>query len=538
MNRWPHQLYGVREALASIEQGVRRLCITTPTGGGKTLMMRDLIGYGQSKYMRVALYSNRKLLIEQTSGYLYRLGIEHGVRAAGWSDAGAGLDVQLCMVQTEGSRVFQRGKWELHDARLVLVDEAGRMTGNTMRTILEWHRNRGASIIGFDATPLGLTGLYDRLITAGTTSDLRACGALVLAKHYGCTEPDLKLIGRMRAGVDPTERQNRKAIMVNGIFGHVFEWFERLNPDHKPSILFAPGVAESLWFARQFYARGISVAHLDGDNVWVNGVEKRSSREARQEVLDSSRDGKITVLCNRFVLREGIDAPWLAHGILCTVFGSVASYLQSGGRLLRAYPGLAHVVIQDHAGNWWRFGSLNDDRHWELGDSAELIAQRREAAMHAGAPQPIRCPRCTAILRAPHCNCGWEARGSLRSRPVLMADGTLHEMPGDPYQPRRTEQRLDAAKLWARVYYRARNSRKRMNFNQAYGLFFREHGYWPDKNLPLMPISAMDWYRPVAEVPMDRLIPKPGATRPVDATRTEDLQETHSMAREQPARKR
>ena len=58
------------------------------------------------------------------------------------------------------------------------------------------------------------------------------------------------------------------------------------------------------------------------------------------------------VLCNRFVC-AGIDAPWLAHGIFATIFTSLQSYLQSGGRLLRSFPGIDAVTIR-HGGNWWR----------------------------------------------------------------------------------------------------------------------------------------------------------------------------------------
>src|SRR5262249_18752567 len=159
--------------------------------------------------------------------------------------------------------------------------------------------------------------------------------------------------------------------------------FERLNPLHRRTILFAPGVPESIWFAEQFVKKGVSAVHIDGENVWVNGTLYESSRTAREDVLAASKEGRIVVLCNRFVLREGIKAPWLVHGILATVFGSLQSYLQAGGRLLRAYPGLESVSLQDHGGNWWRHDSLNADREWRLEDTNTSVAGRREDRMRA-----------------------------------------------------------------------------------------------------------------------------------------------------------
>src|SRR5690606_19790965 len=116
-------------------------------------------------------------------------------------------------------------------------------------------------------------------------------------------------------------------------------WCE-LNPDRLPTILFAPGVKESIWFAEQFHSKGIRAAHIDGDDIWIDGEYYTSNHQLREEIRKMSESGELPLVTNRFVLREGIDWPFLAHGIFATVFGSLASYLQSGGRLLRNHPSL------------------------------------------------------------------------------------------------------------------------------------------------------------------------------------------------------
>jgi superfamily II DNA or RNA helicase len=397
------------------------------------------------------------------------------------------------------------------------------------------HFEAGATIVGFTATPLGLGDLYDTLIVAGTPSELRACGALVWADHFGPDEPDLRHVKKLRIGEDLSENEQRAvmgaadSLQIQQLFGRVVHSFEELNPERKPSILFAPGVPESIWFAREFARAGIKAAHIDGENIWVDGELYRTSRDLRRQVLDDLKCGRIAILCNRFVLREGVDAPWLAHGIFATVFGSLQSYLQAGGRLLRACPGLKTVTIQDHGGNWHRHGDLNADRIWKLEYTGSIVSRLREDRLRTkkcrqcGAPlglgfqcmkcgannerEPIRCPECSRIINGFKCKCGCEIRPGYHSRPVVQVDGSLMELRGDIYLPRRISRQPDAVKRWKRCYYRAKNSD--MTFAQAEALYAKENGWcYPPRNLPLMPQNELDWFRRVKDVPRERLIPE------------------------------
>jgi DNA repair protein RadD len=509
---WPHQAYALAEVPRLIEAGVRRICVTTPTGGGKTYDMQELARTWLQEGLKVVLYSNRKALIDQTSQVLLDAGMYHGIRAADYQEE---LDhhFQVSSIQTEGSRVFRKKKWELHKADRVLVDEAHQFKGDVARKVFDEHANQGAGIIGFTATPLGIGDLYDHLVIAGTNSELRNCGALVLSHHYGPDEPDLRHVRKLRIGEDLSEGDQRKVMGAAGskqiqqLFGRVLHWFQELNPDHKPTILFAPGVEESIWFAQQFDNEGITAAHIDGENVWSNGMIMRTSREVREDIFERSKHGSIRVLCNRFVLREGLDCPWLAHGIFATVFGSLQSYLQAGGRLLRASDGLGFVTIQDHGGNWHRHGSLNADRHWELAYTGPIVSGLRAERLRAKQErEPVRCPQCSRIIHGTRCTCGFEIPIGGRTRPVVQVDGSLKEMRGDIYKPRRISQRHDADKIWEKMYYRARSKKWNATFNQAEAMFAQENGwFWPPRDLPLMPVDPLDFFRRVSEVPRERL---------------------------------
>lgn len=510
MDPWPHQLRAINAVVGAHKQGRRRVVLTSPTGGGKTFIVQKLIELWRTIGRQVSVYSNRRLLVEQLRRNLAGAGFEVGVRAAGYPDE-RHLPIQISSVQTEDRRVISRKEkddpraWDIHPADLVVFDEGHLMTRGAAVELAGLHLEavKDCLVLYVTATPLGMGEVADVLIQAGTPSELRACGALVPAVHYGPDEPDLRKV-KMVEGEDPSENELRKAISPVHLFGSVFENWKRLNPEAKPTLLFAPGVAESRWFAQEFVRRGVTAAHIDGESVWMNGEELAASRESREEVLRGSEHGRVGVVCNRFVLREGIDAPWLAHGILATVFGSLQSYLQAGGRLLRSHRSLREVTVQDHGGNWWRHGSLNDDRHWDLELTDRVAVQlRADRLRRRDDEEPWRCGECGRVCRGPSCPCGWEARERRVTRKVLQADGRLMELSGRIFKARSGPDRPDVRKHWARCYWRARNAD--MTFKQAVGLFVSEKHVWPPETLPLMPLNEMDWYRKVKDVDMGRL---------------------------------
>jgi superfamily II DNA or RNA helicase len=492
--------------------GHNRIIITMPTGMGKTVTAAELARSKIDAGGKVIVYTNRLFMIDQLSDAMDAAGIAHGIRHGDYMGE-AHHHLQIGSLPTEHSQVIRQQKRDVFPADWVFVDEGHLHTGASSQAVIEEHLAQKAKVFYLTATPIGMGGVADELIVAGTNSEGRACGALVPAMHFGPDEPDLSKIGR--TSIDDlgniTEEEVRKVMMVPGIFGRVWDWYNQLNPKRLPTILFAPGVPESLWFAEQFAANGVSAAHIDGEEVWINGEVYRNDRKARERAIAASRSGEVGILCNRFVLREGIDAPWLAHGIFATVFSSLQSYLQSGGRLLRSHPGLQRVTIQDHGGNWHRHRSLNQDRDWDFTLNAHKLAKMQdERYREKKDPEPWRCPRCGQIMMGLRCQCGYEFDLKKKARPVAQADGTLIQHYGDIYNPRKFEKRDDTEALWIKEYWRARNAKRRlMNFNQALGNFFRQHGYFPPKDLPLMPSDPQDWVKDVALLPMDRLTSVP-----------------------------
>ena len=436
-------------------------------------------------------------------------GIDYGVRAAEmWQHENLDSKIQIASVPTERSRVFQKKQRNLHYAKLVLWDEAHMQKAASAAKIFKIHEEQGAVNIGLTATPLGISELYSKLIVAGTNSDLRQCGAHLPCSVYAPDEPDLKKVKRNKTGEFQIAEKTYK-IWTQTIVGRVVDYYHRLNPERLPTILFAPGVKESMWFVDQLKEAGIRAAHIDGNNVYQDGEEYQSSPDKRREVVDDLRAGRIDVICNRFVLREGIDIPELYHCILATPIGSLLSYLQTVGRVLRNHSSLDHVKIQDHGGNFWRHGSPNWNRDWEriwrLSD-VQITNTRLDRMAEGKEPEPIVCPACGAVrIKGPQCaSCNHKHSKSVRM--VVQENGTLKKQTGAIMKKKVRQERSDTEKKWTQYYFKAKNSQ--MTFSQAEGLFKRELGYWPPRDLPYMPKDDFDRKRKVKDVPAQSLIGK------------------------------
>lgn len=503
-DRWPNQIRAFDAAVSAINSGAKRLCITSPTGSGKTRMFTDLIEWCVENRHPAALYTQRKMLYDQTCRVLERSGIRFGKRASGHAP-NFFQDIQVCMTQTELSRVYKQESRGLHSAKLVLIDEAHQHCGPTFQRIFNDHVSAGATVIGYTATPLDMEG-YDHLFVAGTMSECLRIGSLVRPETYAPDEPDLRHIKNYVVGKELTEKENVKSIMRPGVFARVFDAWKKHNPEQKPTLLFGPDVAGSLFFAQEFWKNGVSSAHIDGEQIWLNGEFKSTDNESRSEIEALSRSGEVKVICNRFVLREGIDWPWIQVGCFATVFGALTSFLQSGGRLLRAYPDKTKCLILDHGGNWHRHGSLAVDRNWQLGMTNQReAAERQERLQEKKEQEPITCPECGKVRASgPTCPaCGFTAHK--RSRLVIQVDGSLKRVDGEVYKPRKQRMAPNTEQLWEKIYYRARSQKWNATFRQAEAMFFRENYYWPPKTLRLMPKDSGDWFRRVSDVPKEAL---------------------------------
>lgn len=492
---WPHQEKALQEVIRLIESGVQRICLAIPTGGGKTRCAKEVTLYGLSRRWKNLIYTHKKLLTTQMSSDLNGYGVSHGMLAAGHRTAFL-RDVQVASIWTIQSRVYERQSWKFPEADLVIIDECHGNTHDTAKKIIKDHCDRGAVILGLTATPVDLGGLYDELVIGGTNSQLRKCGAHIPCHTFAPDEPDLRKVKRNADGEYVLDELVKRILVADDgtklprIFGSVAKNLKLHNPSLKPTVLFGPDVPSSRWFSDYLSGHGISAAHIDAE----------TPDDERQRIIKGVKSGEIKVLCNRFVMREGVNIPELYCCVMATAFGSISSYLQAGGRLLRSHPSLDHVILLDHGGNWHAHGSLNEDREWQLGDtdkSIEKAKRQRQAENPDAEPEPICCPKCQGIRRSgSKCPfCGYEHKKSVRA--VVQVDGTLKLMRGPVNKPKR--KKSDEEKLWSQYLFQGLYSGQ--TFNQVAGRFRKTLGYYPPQGLPHMPKeNSIHWDLKVRDV--------------------------------------
>jgi len=504
---WPPQRRGLAETIRLIEQGVD-VCLYAPTGGGKTEVAKQLAGYALSRRQRLAFGVNRRLLIPQTVDKFRGDRLPVAIRAAGYDDEyDDSAPIQVFSADTERSRVYERKIWQPLDVDILVVDEAHLQRTGTMRQLIDDHKANGGRVVLLTATPIGLSDWADQVVISGTLQEYRDCKALVPAVVRSIEQPDLRKVKRNKTGEFVIDGKKRM-IYTQTIIGHVIERWKKY-ADGGITFAYWPGVAESVWGTEQFMQAGIPWAHIDATNAIVDGQRTNLTRGLWAEIQERLLDRSIMGVSSRFKLREGVDIPEMSCCILATPIGSLASYIQTVGRVLR-YSSVTpdKVLVIDHGGNYLRHGSPNHDRAWSdwwtMPENA-ISSMHMDRIRNREAPEPIRCPKCEGErvggFKCPHC--GFEHKKSQRE--VVMADGRMVTRDGDVVQRKVIRKKPDTEALWKKLVLSCHRYKKKRTFKQLEAYFFYTHHYYPPRDIPLMPRREDDFSRRVDTIPMNQL---------------------------------
>jgi DNA repair protein RadD len=443
------------------------LVAAAPTGFGKTRLGANLIKDVEAKGHKWVWYTHRKTLTTQAIRSFQEQGLDFGVRASGLADmADITKPGQIAMLQSERAAT-KAGRRQLHDAKFVIVDEAHANKTGHSEEVIRSHLEAAAKVLLLSATPVGLGQLGEKLIDLAPLSEMRKIRALLPAECFSPSEFSLKDVKKITSG-DYSPAAQAKAVMRQQVVGDIYKHYVILNPDQVPTIAFAPDVPSSLWLCDYFNDRGVKAAHIDGQDVYLgehdldgDRVIYQSDQKMRDYVFDEVRAGRIKVIWNRFVMREGIDIPELGHAIFACAFGTPETWVQAAGRVLRVdanNPTLTKVRIQDHGGNCHRagLGSPNQDRLWTLSDTNKSLSGRAKQERKEGKDDaPVRCPGCfreiakdrwmAAGHRCPVCG----EKFRQESRMVFQTDGKLQKVS----QKKKSPKRQTLQQAWSKVIY-------------------------------------------------------------------------------------
>jgi superfamily II DNA or RNA helicase len=431
------------------------------------------------------------MLAHQTSGVFDNANIDHGIIMAGHGTDWDKL-VHVASIQSVHSWI-KNERIELPDADMVIVDEPHCfLGGEAAMKLIQGHRERGATIIGTTATPVGLRGIFDKLLIAATTPELIKGGQLVCVHSYSPNQPDLHKIHKTAVG-EYSVGDVVKVMRLQSIVGNIIDEYWRLNPRQIPTLFFGPDVPSTRWCMQQFNDAGIA----------ATGIYDETPDDERETIRAGSKSGHWKVVGNRFVMREALDWPWIKHIILGTAFGAISTFVQTVGREMRAYPGFDHAVLQDHGGNRHRHGSPNAAIDWTLDDDDATLARKKAEKIQDGKEkEAIRCPQCGFERNyGDECpQCHYKHKKSVRM--IIQEDGSLHRQVGNLTKIKR--KRTEEEKRAAGMFFAAANGRG-MTVGQLFYMYRKKYGeefpngalHGPGGAVVLPERGTMDWDRKV-----------------------------------------
>ena len=436
--------------------GARNVCLVSPTGSGKTVMLSAII---REQAVPTIAIAHRQELVGQLSLALNREGIAHGLICpdavkAQIVSAHMAVHERSCYSDNAPVRVasvhslpnFKRTDW-LRTVRLAVVDEGHHvLRDNTWGKALERLPNaRGlfptAHAIRADGRGLGrhADGLVDALVVGPSCRDLINQGLLTDYRLFA-PPSDLHLEDvPVTATGDYSPPKLRDAVhksptIVGDVVAHYLKFAAG-----KLGITFVVDVQSANETARAYQAAGVPAEVITAD----------TPLNIRAGLMRQFRDRRILQLVSVDVLGEGVDVPAIEVVSLARPTQSFQLFAQQTGRALRlmispflteiwndlpATERLAHIaasvkpraLIIDHVNNWQRHGLPDVPQTYSL--------NRRDRAARKGPSDaiPLRaCLQCLqpylAVLPAcPYCNAPRPAPKQ-RSAPDQV-DGDLQEL--------------------------------------------------------------------------------------------------------------
>lgn len=330
--------------------------VVIPTGGGKSLVIANIVKELDDD---VIVFQPSKELLEQN----FEKFMAYGGQASIFSASKGSKQISKVTFATIGSVIKRPESFKRF--KHVIVDECHLVSPDKGSMYSQFFKVVQCKVVGLTATPIRLKRygnpdpcsklvMLDRMrpkvfseyLHITQISELVERGYFAKTK-YLTFDFDKSMLRINTNGSDYTEESLKRAFEQQGVLDQIINCYRSAIANGKKHVLvFLPSIEA----AKSFSNKVRSSAYVTG----------KTPKIEREEILNRFKSGEIKVVANVGVLTTGFDFPKLD----CIIGGrptmSLALYYQMIGRAVRPHAEKKESLIVDIAGNFEKFGRVED----------------------------------------------------------------------------------------------------------------------------------------------------------------------------------
>lgn len=396
----PYQQDAVAALSADIKRGLRRVCVSLPTGSGKSLVIAALCRRALAKGSRVLILAHQSELLIQNEAELLNLFPEAktGIYCAKLNRRQFDTPIVFASRDSLGRKPLQGGHFDL-----ILIDEAHLVnfaelkkdsTGNYAKILNAQDEN--VIIIGLTATPYRKKEFiynkgkikdkfFENLSYKITMEELTAQGFLV---PYTFPSDDLQVIDADNVKVDSTGDYNilelESISITQEAVDKCIEQWSTYGYDRNLSLFFCCSRNHASVVLQSLQSMNVHAGYIDGE----------TPSAERAQIIEDSKNGKYRALVNVNVLTTGINIRNIDCIVLLRATKSVSLWVQMLGRGARLHDTKSDFLVLDMAGNFDRFNSPdNPNLRGNFKTERKQFEKETGQAMSKECPKKV-CPNC------------------------------------------------------------------------------------------------------------------------------------------------
>ena len=319
-----------QESLIQEALELKSCIIKSPTGSGKTIIIAAILKALEGK--TGLLFFNKKQLLKQTSDFLTKCGIEHGLAF------GDGVDIKPLTLVTIQS-IDKVIDTHLKTSEFIMFDEIHEFAkGKVAKKVLSSFPT-ATYRIGLSATPpkdrhsqLTLTSFLGKQIEYVTAKDLVEEGYLTLPSIQLLELPDIddsETTGKTYQEIYEefiVDYKHRNELIVSIV--------SKITDDNAKILILTKNLAHAKYFKDNI-----------PDSYQLEGKDSLQDRDKTlQKFLE--KDGP-SVIIGTIIFQTGIDIPELTHLVNARGLKSEIATVQALGRTLRKHKNKSQVYIYD-----------------------------------------------------------------------------------------------------------------------------------------------------------------------------------------------